>query len=301
MRILALIPLALSLTALILTFLALFAGHKQSFMQDYDIITLNTSQIGTNVFNTTSSSSSNSNSIVTFLDDLSNSLKDSLNSNLNSLAQTLGLHDFYSAHLLNHCQGFYAPAALANETLSPQTISRNVTRCSDATALYTFDPKDTLQRQLDASGLGVDLDDLRWPAEIDEGLGALRVAQKAGFVLYCVAAAFIGLAAVTSGVGVFWGEGRVGAGINVVVGVLAFVAVGVASGVVTAVAVKAAELVNFYGNDVGVRAERGGEFLAVTWAATALMLLSLVVWCFECVKGRRRQKGTGYGTEKRLP
>ena len=46
MRPLAILPLLLSAAALVLAFLCLFAGHKTSFMQDYSLLTLNTSRIG---------------------------------------------------------------------------------------------------------------------------------------------------------------------------------------------------------------------------------------------------------------
>lgn len=168
--------------------------------------------------------------------------------------------------------------------------------------MYDFDPEATLQKQLDESGLAfdVDLEDLDWPEEIDQGMRALAVAQHAVFILYCITIAFIFVALVASLACVFVAQGRVGSFVNVVLDLLAFLAVGIASGIVTAVAMKAAELINRYGDDVGVSAQRGGKFLAVTWAATALMLLSSSVWCFECVKGRR-ERGTGYGTAKRLP
>lgn len=40
MRFSALIPVLFTTAALILTFLCIFAGSKQGFMQDYDIVTV---------------------------------------------------------------------------------------------------------------------------------------------------------------------------------------------------------------------------------------------------------------------
>lgn len=44
-RIFVLFPLVLSLATFILTFLALFAGHKDGFMEDYAIARVTTSSI----------------------------------------------------------------------------------------------------------------------------------------------------------------------------------------------------------------------------------------------------------------
>lgn len=258
---------------------------------------LNTSRIAQNLLNTTSSESSNP--IVSFFDDITNSVQEEINDSLNSLAQDLGLHDFYSAHLLNYCEGFYTPSDLPNATLPRSAISKNVTHCSNRTALFAFNPRATLQRELDDAGHGdLNLTDLAWPEELDDGVRALATASKATFVLYCVGAALAFVALAAAGVGVFF-EGRLSAVVNVVVDSVAFLVLGVASAVVTAVAVKAARVVNEKGEDVGVSAQRGGKFLALTWAATGLLFVASLVWCGMCVVGGRRRrvsrvKGKGY-------
>ena len=63
---------------------------------------------------------------------------------------------------------------------------------------------------------------------------------------------------------------------------LSFLALGVASGIVTAAAVKATDVINEHGQDVGIVASRGGKFLGMTWAATALMLVATVSWMGSC-------------------
>jgi len=40
MRLTALVPVLCCIVALILSFLCLFAGHKQSFMEDYHLLTV---------------------------------------------------------------------------------------------------------------------------------------------------------------------------------------------------------------------------------------------------------------------
>ena len=60
--------------------------------------------------------------------------------------------------------------------------------------------------------------------------------------------------------------------------------------------VKAVDAINKYGNGIGIAAYRGKEFLGLTWAATAIMLLGSFLWVFECIKGKKdrrmREKGS---------
>lgn len=202
------------------------------------------------------------------------------------------MHDFYSAHLLDYCEGYYTPAALPNATLKASDIHKNVTSCSKRTGGYNFDPTTTLQRELNASGhSNINLTDLHWPSAVPDGLNALRVAQKAAFILYCVAIGLIGISTICSLVSVLF-EGRLSASVNILVSGLAFLAIGVASAITTAVAVKAQDVINDHGNAVGVSAKKGGKFMVLTWVATGLMLLNTIVWFGECVVGRRRQRRT---------
>ena len=314
MRFSALIPAVLSAAALILTFLCLFAGSKQGFMEDYAIVTvskknpittypasesltkippqLNTSRIGRNLLNTTSSESSNP--IVSFFDDITNSVQEEINDQLNSFAKDLGLHDFYSAHLLNFCEGFYTPTDAPNATIPKSEISKNVTDCSNRTAMYSFNPRETLQRELDESEYGskINLTELGWPESLDDAIQALEVATNAMFVLYCIGIAFAALALILALASLFTAPGgKLSACANVSVELIAFLAVGVASALATAIGVKAAEVVNDKGEDVGVSAQRGGKFMALTWVATACLLVASLVWCFDCFAGRKREAG----------
>ncbi len=61
--------------------------------------------------------------------------------------------------------------------------------------------------------------------------------------------------------------------------------------------VKATNLINQHGNDIGIAAYKGNKFLAMTWAATAVMLLAAIAWIAECCVGR--QKRTTYMKEGR--
>lgn len=240
------------------------------------------------MLNTTSSQSDNP--FISFVDNITNSIESEINDGLNSFAKDLGLHDFYSAHILDFCEGFYTPTDMPNATFSKSDIHRNVTSCSNRTAMYSFNPRQTLQLELNQTGHGnINLTDLEWPSQVDDGLHALKVASQATFVLYCIAIGFMALAMLTALLSFFF-EGRLSSFINVVVDWLAFVAMGIASAIVTAIIVKAADLINKYGNDIGISAQKGGRFLIITWVATGLMFIASIVWCFDCIVGRRSSK-----------
>lgn len=233
---------------------------------------------------------------------MTNSVQEEINDRINSVAKDLGLHDFYSAHLLNFCEGFYTPTDMPNATVSRSDISKNVTSCGNRTAMYTFDPRETLQRELNASGHGdrINLEDLEWPSELDDGIHALEVASNAMFVLYCLGAAFAFVALVAALAGIFF-SGRLSATVNIIIDLLAFLSVGIASAIATAIAVKATQLINDKGESIGISAQKGTKFLIITWVATALLLVASLVWCVDCVAGRRRRrvssKTSDYGTK----
>ena len=89
-------------------------------------------------------------------------------------------------------------------------------------------------------------------------------------------------------------HGRLSAFIDILLWSLAFFAQLLASAITTAVAVKASNVVNKHGKEIGVAAHRGGKFMALTWVATGLCALNVFVWVFECLRGRRRANRESY-------
>ncbi|EME88066.1 uncharacterized protein MYCFIDRAFT_85950 [Pseudocercospora fijiensis CIRAD86] len=286
MRWFAVGPVICCAASLVLAFLCLFAGSHKGFMEDYALLTLNTSRVGQNIFNTSESSSS---TLGQLIDNVTNSIESDIQDLITSTARDLGLHDFYSAHLMTYCEGYYKPGPVPNATLSKDDISKNVTQCSNRTAMYSFDPQEILQKELNESGTGVDLSDLDWPEDIQKGIDAVRISAKATFVLYCIAIGFIGIALVLAAIS-FCTQGRLSALINVIVDWLAFIVLGIASAIATAIAVKASDVINRYGHDIGVSASKGRNFLIITWVATGLLLLSSILWCVDCCVGGRRKR-----------
>jgi hypothetical protein len=66
-----------------------------------------------------------------------------LNNVADKLAKELGIKQFYSLHLLDLCEGYYSPNA------SVAHPKKNVTQCSNATAMCKFLTPSEYQREKD--------------------------------------------------------------------------------------------------------------------------------------------------------
>ncbi len=78
---------------------------------------------------------------------------------------------------------------------------------------------------------------------------------------------------------------------------LAFVTSGIAAGGVTAIVVKGVDVINKYGDGLGIVAYRGNKFLGITWAATACAFIAMIfatagICCGARGRGERRVKRT---------
>ena len=117
------------------------------------------------------------------------------------------------------------------------------------------------------------------------------------FVFYCIGIAFAAFAALAALVGVL-ADGRISAFFNCLIDIFAFLALGIASGISTAIIVKVTHYVNLYGKEIGIAAYKGAAFLGMTWASTVLMLLASFLWIFDCCIGPRRRRYTEKGTAR---
>lgn len=162
MKLLVGIPLLLSSVSFILSMLALFAGYREGFMEDYHVLMFNTSTLGQNFLENLASGDSSASATATatptitsaaststgFLDGfnpgglfssieasataLAGSVESKAASILNDigndiadkLADELGIEQFYSVHVMDLCQGEFEPNAT-----SPHA-TMNITECS---------------------------------------------------------------------------------------------------------------------------------------------------------------------------
>ncbi|KAK9782594.1 putative SUR7/PalI family-domain-containing protein [Seiridium cardinale] len=98
--------------------------------------------------------------------DLSDIMASSVSSSLgtlsltNSIARTLGLHDFYQVGLWSFCEGY---------------MDEGITKCSTPTSLYWFNPVEILQGEL-LAGASIAL-----PSEVNTILTILRITSQVMF------------------------------------------------------------------------------------------------------------------------
>lgn len=261
---------------------------------------LNTSRIAQNLVQNSSSSSSNP--IINFIHNnpLTHDIESEASKLFSSIAKDLGIADFYSAYILDHCEGTYVPGPVPNATLPRSKIKANVTSCSNRTAIPTFDPAAAIQATLNKTKTGITLDDLDFPNDLEKGIVALRDAFHAAFILYCLAIGFAFLVLLFS---VFLATPSgarlrrfVAASLQILLIVSTALCLAIASVVVTVVADKGTHIINKYGSTIGVSGIKGNGFLALTWTATGCMVLAgLVCQIPLCFGGSVRKVGTKYG------
>jgi len=301
MRLSALFPLACAIVGFVLSMLCLFAGHKPGFMEDYHIVTLNTSTLGHNLIPTATTSTSptpTTTSIGSFFSSIAHNISSTIEGDLNGvigdvadkLAKELGIKQWYSLHLMDLCEGTYAPNA------TEKGASLNVSTCSNQTAMYHFNISKQLNQELELGPLHINLSTIQWPSDIQDGLNTLNTALDATFVLYAIGIAAAGCAILASLVAFFLHGSRLISFGNWGLASISFIALLIASIIITVVQIKAANLINKHGNEIGVYAYKGQKYLILTWVAMAVMFLASMAWVVEFCVGRRN-KGREY-TEK---
>ena len=113
--------------------------------------------------------------------------QNALNSVIDELARKLGIHQWYSLHVMNWCEGYYKPGYIANATHMP---TKNITKCSGAKRNATFDLTDIVGKELVP---GISLSDLHWPDTIANGFRALKLAINVMFVFYVIGLMWVSL------------------------------------------------------------------------------------------------------------
>ena len=156
--------------------------------------------LGQATFNTSKSSSK-------ILNSIESSIKNDINKAVSDIAKEFNIKDFYSAHVLDYCEGYYTPTPVQNLTTS---VSENVTHCSNQTAMFHFDPASVIQSELKP---GVNLTDLKWPSAIQDAIRAIELASKVMFVVYCIGASAVGIALLGAILGLYT-SGRLSAVVN---------------------------------------------------------------------------------------
>ncbi|KAI1176551.1 SUR7/PalI family-domain-containing protein [Nemania sp. FL0916] len=199
--------------------------------------------------------------------DLTNVLAKSAPSNLtlqNSIARTLGLHDFYQVGLWNFCEGYK---------------DEGITHCSKPTAWFWFNPVDILLSEL-LAGASIEL-----PSEVNDILNILRIASHVMFDFFVGGLALNATLLICSPIVLYSRWWSLPAGI--ISGVAATVVV-VAASLSTAISYIFQAALDSQ-PDLGVSASVGMKMLAFEWSAAGLTLLAFIIqaWLGCCCTSRR--------------
>jgi hypothetical protein len=207
-----------------------------------------------------------------------------------SIAKEIGIADFYVAHSLNYCEGYYVPGPVPNATLSAGQIKMNITNCTSL-GKADFVPGDAIQATLNKTGTGLTLADLDWNTSIDDKVRQYQKYIKAFLILYAIGTGLSFLAFVLSIVWLFEGHRSVAA-ITGVLSFLAFLAIGIASALVTVVKILGDNAINKYGKDIGITANTSIKMLGISWAGTACILIATLFGCFGICCGASARRHT---------
>ncbi|KAM0328140.1 hypothetical protein ACHAQA_005546 [Verticillium albo-atrum] len=301
MRFTVILPFLLSVAAFVISFLLLFAGHKEGFMEEYALVRINMSTLGYDVLANSdildgSDQEEDRGGIGGFLDDLQEDATDFLNEIANDvadrLADELGISQWYSLHLMTLCSGDFTPNA------TDPDAGLNVTGCTKQSPANRVNLTEILDNELELGPLGISLADINWPDAIQDQIDKVNDALLAVFILYAIAIGFSGLA-ILGAVAAFLLDPRrtLAAVLNFVFALIAAIVLLAGSIGIMIGARKASKELNKVGEDVGVSAESGERFIMLSWAAFAVMAVAVIYWVTMFCLGRREKK-RGY-SEKR--
>lgn len=289
LRLSVLIPWALCTVSFILSFLLLFAGHKEGFLEDYALIRFNTSTLGHDLV-PTSDDTEDRGGIGGLIDDIQDGAADLLNDIGNNiadrLADELGISQWYSVHLMTLCRGEFEPNA------TDPSPDHNVTSCTKSSPDNRVNLTELIDNELQAGPLHISLAEINWPEQVDDAISTVNDVLLAIFILYCLAIGFSGLAMITAlAAGVLDPRRRAVKLVNTILVFLDFIVLLAASIGVTVGGRIAEDKIDEYGDDIGISAERGAGFLAFTWAAFGTITVALVYWlAIFCVDRREKKR-----------
>ncbi|PWY73650.1 hypothetical protein BO70DRAFT_297197 [Aspergillus heteromorphus CBS 117.55] len=192
-------------------------------------------------------------------------------------SENTGICDFYSIYVMSYCEG---------DLISGD---RRITNCSSSSIFFSFDPSTVL---LEESGNTTSLSNLGWPDAISDDFDAFSMTTRSMGVFYSIGAGVAGLAMLARG----YLEARRGPRQTVLelsALLIGFTMLGISSIIATVIAFQFVNLVNSHGEDSGVKAEYGSQFLGMTWAAAGMFLMgsvtSLMMVLFD--RGRSEEDG----------
>lgn len=284
-------PVLLSIAALVISFLLLFAGSRPGFLEDYSLVRLNLTTLGYDVISDNIDNIAGDNEGISgIIDNISDLIGDGLddigNSVADRLADELGISEWYSIHILTVCQGEYDPNATDSDP------SYKVSECTTASPDARVNLTDLINNELQIGPLRITLDDINWPSEIDERIDQVNDALLALFIVYVVAIGFCGFALIGAVAAFFFDPRRRRVSLaNMLLAALAALLL-LGGSIATMIGGRrGADEINNIGEDVGISAEAGTPFIILSWVAFALMALAVVYWGAVACFARRDRGG----------
>lgn len=193
-----------------------------------------------------------------------------------SATDELELPGFYKVFAVSSC---YGTTGHNIENDDDEDGSKTLTKCSEAKVDHKFD----LRKEVDAAiddlgdrcGLEISTKDLDWPSEVSAAFDYLdsSAAARAAFVVTQLAA--IILIVIFAVVEIFSPDRFIVTVLTL--SIIALISSAIAAGISTSMTHNVVAAVNAAGDDVGISANRGDLFLAITWSGVALLAVSTLI------------------------
>lgn len=195
------------------------------------------------------------------------------------MAAVLGISEFYSLHVMNVCEGTFAPNATADGAW------RNVSSCTMQLNSKQLNISALIDSELSANFVdGGSLARLGGSSSLQNALNRIPTVGLVLAVFYIVAACTAGLVLLLTAASVVTrgthGRETVLANLGAAAGSALALLI---AGLVSAVAAKSTvDSINRLGKDtIGMEAYQGYKFEALTWAAFGLMTATALCWMHE--------------------
>ncbi|KAF4126855.1 Ca2+ regulator and membrane fusion protein Fig1 [Geosmithia morbida] len=286
-RLVAFIPLVLSIVGLVLSSLCLFAGNRKGFMEEYAIARVNITGLGHDLIDTSQDSGGDGDGGILsgFVDGAGDAINDLIGKASDDVVEALGISDWYSLHIMDACEGYFKPNATVD---SP---SLNITSCTNSAPDNRLNLTALIERKLDSAPVDVNLSDLGWSSSVQEQLDKVNDALFALFVMYAMVMGFSGLSMLAGALGVAVPSthgNRLVVVANLGLASLDTLVIMIASIIVTVAVTKGVDEINDKAGDIGISVAAGTKFLILTWVTAVLTLAVTLFWAARLVVNKRR-------------
>lgn len=298
-RITILAIIALTAVCSVLSALALTAGHKKGFLENYDVLRINMTGLGKDIFDSSNGDSQDDddgNPLSGILDDAKDGIKDIINdvtgNIIDEVTERMGISDWYSLHVMTACFGGFTPNA------SAPNPGLNTTGCRDTMPDNPFNITEMLDRELGVGPLNINLADINWPSDIQDMIDLINKLLLALFILYVLTFSLTTLSVLCAPVSWFKPDSRGLLLTNTTISVLAMICSLLSAIMITVIGTKGIDELNDKAGEIGINAQRGRGFLTMSWIVAGFMLGAAFGWLSLVVSRLRRRMRYGASKER---